>query len=177
MDTALLYSLLPVEIILSLFTILVGYFIISLPKSYKAKFILIPLLIVGSFFTFTWFEKVLGYPAYVSLQEQVIILSHRVTFIEDKKFIELWTLPMKDRSRSRLVIIPWTQEQEEELQRAKVKRGKKGEVIIGVPRKGRGKQQSGDGAPFFEFKNLSPRVFVPKHERSLGEPYPNTPQP
>lgn len=160
MEAQLIQSLLPLEIAVSLFFIIAAYLIIKLPRSYRTKLILIPLLVVFTFFTFTWFAETLGYPVHQTPKDKIIILSYRVAKVDDKKYIELWTLNPKDFSRSRLVAIPWTKEQEEQLRGAQKRRGQEGSLIIGEMKKK--KQQNGNVVPFLEFKNLNPRIVAPK---------------
>ncbi len=167
-ETQLLQSLLPLEIVISLLFIITAYLVIKLPRSYKLKLIIIPLLVVGSFFTFSYFADTLGYPVHQTPGERIIVLDYRVNETDQGKFIEIWTLPFKqsaNEERSRLIAIPWTKEQEEQLRNAKRNRGQSGQLIVGELKK-RMNRQGRPGSPFFEFKNLSPKFFSPKHNNN-----------
>ena len=156
-DVGLLRSLLPVELVLSLFAIVAAYLVISLPRSYKIKLLIIPLIVIGSFFIFTWFESSLGYPVRMSVKEDAIILNYRVGVISGEKVIELWTLSPKDMSRSRLVAIKWTQQREKNLRNAKKQKG-----VTVVRRK---KSNLDDTNDNLEFVHISPEELAPKQER------------
>lgn len=114
--------------LLVLFTILVSfytYLLVKVPNKYTLKWIGIPLLLVGSYFSYIEYGQSLGYAVPNIPDGQFVYIAHHPV---NKQTLELWVV--EKNGRSRVYSLPWSKLLEQKLTTAEERKGK-GIVTIG----------------------------------------------
>lgn len=123
--------------LLILFTIMVAfytYLLIKVPQKYMFKWIGIPLLLIGSYFSYTAYEQSLGFAVPIIPDGQFIYIAHRVI---SKVEVELWII--EANGKSRVYLIPRSALLEQKLDKAKER------ASLGIVQLGRLKGKRGNG--------------------------------
>lgn len=115
--------------------------LLKVPLKYGVKFALIPLIIFTTFALLAKGEDLLGRPYAMIPKGKFEFIDYRVTIQEGVKEIELWVVQDK---KSRLIIMPYSESNEQELAKAKSRKRQ------GSREKGefRGKKQIDEGGGF-----------------------------
>jgi len=103
MDFALFKLMSPLLILFSTVVAFYTYLLIKVPNRYIFKWVGIPLLLLGSYFSYIEYGKSLGYPLPIVPEGRFVYLAHHTT---GNDIIELWVL--QANGRSRLFLIPRT---------------------------------------------------------------------
>lgn len=122
--------------LLVLFTILAAfytYLLVKVPNKYMLKWVGIPLLLIGSYFSYIEYGQSLGYAVPNIPDGQFVYIAHHPI---NRELVELWVI--EKNGRSRVYSLPWSKLLEDKLLGAQTKAAK-GIVQIGKLRLKRGK--------------------------------------
>ena len=100
------------------------FLFISARVPFWIRFVGIPLVLSLTIWGYSQLDDMLGYPYWGLPAEEVILLGYDVQQKEDQLEIVIW---VREETTSRLYVIPWSPEREEQLKEAteKMKTGKK----------------------------------------------------
>ena len=145
---------------LVLITLMCLWAIISIPKNYLFKSLLIPVMIGIAISTWYTYNSILGYGTEFKADDKVVYHSH-VSNKKQKRIYVLLTTFGDDEPR--LHIYPWSKKLEEQLDKAS-KKGTQGIMIVGELRAK--KKQFGDrlnlDSDEFIFYDMPPNEWMPK---------------
>ena len=144
---------------LVLITLICLWVLISIPKNYLFKSLLIPVMILVAVSTWYTYNAILGYGTEFRPDKEVVYHSH----VADKKGGKIYILLTTfGDDAPRLHIYPWSEELEKQLQGAGDKQ-KEGVLVVGKIEKDRpslSRPLSSDEE--WQFYEMPPNVFMPK---------------
>ena len=145
---------------LVIITLMCLWAIISIPKNYLFKSLLIPVMIGIAISTWYTYNSILGYGTEFKADDKVIYHSHVSAKKQERIYILLTSF---GDDEPRLHIYPWSEELEKQLDKAKEK-GSQGIMIVGELRKQ--KKQYGAvlnlDAEEYIFYDMPPNEWMPK---------------
>ena len=145
---------------LILITLMCLWALISIPKNYLFKSLLIPAMILVAISTWYTYNAILGYGTEFKPTEQVVYHSHVADKKADKIYILLTTF---GDDAPRLHIYPWSEELEEQLQGADGQQSA-GVLVVGMLNKKDPKNSRPleDDDSEWVFYMMPPNEFMPK---------------
>ena len=144
---------------LVLITLICLWVLISIPKNYLFKSLLIPIMILVAVSTWYTYNAILGYGTEFKPTKEVVYHSH----VADKKAGKIYVLLTAfGESTPRLHIYPWSEELEKQLQGADGQ-NKAGILVVGEIRK----DEPNQSRPIpddekWQFYVMPPNEFMPK---------------
>ena len=145
---------------LVLITLMCLWAIISIPKNYLFKSLLIPAMILVAISTWYTYNAILGYGTEFKTTEQVVYHSHVADQKADKIYILLTAF---GEDAPRLHIYPWSEELEKQLQGADGQ-NQAGVLVVGMMNKKDPKNSRPleDDESEWQFYIMPPNEFMPK---------------
>ena len=145
---------------LILITLICLWAIISIPKNYLFKSLLVPVMILVAISTWYTYNAILGYGTEFKPTQEVVYHSH----VADKKAGKIYILLTAfGEDEPRLHIYPWTEELEEQLQGADGQQSA-GVLVVGMINKKDPKNSRPleDDDSEWVFYMMPPNEFMPK---------------
>ena len=141
-------------------TLMCLWALISIPKNYLFKSILIPLMIGVAVSTWYTYNAILGYGTEYKPSDKVVYLYHLSDKIEKKIYLLIVKAGEKE---PRLHIYPYSKKLEEALEEAK-KKGAQGIMVVGELKKEKRKTSNRRIAnqEEYRFYEMPPNVWMPK---------------
>ena len=141
-------------------TLMCLWALISIPKNYLFKSILIPLMIGVAVSTWYTYNAILGYGTEYKPSDKVVYLYHLSDKIEKKIYLLIVKAGEKE---PRLHIYPYSKNLEEALEEEK-KRGAQGIMVVGELKKEKRKTSDRKVAnqEEYRFYEMPPNVWMPK---------------
>lgn len=136
------------------------FLIIKLPLQYKLKYVTIPIVLLITYILIIAGEDVLGRPYDIYPVGKFDMVDYRVVSSGGNKKIEVWVI---QKNKSRLLIIPYSAEQEQQLAKSKTKRQKGTQQQGQFMRKGKNSGNGNTDSLEFADKPLQ-SVLPPKGE-------------
>jgi len=128
-------------------------------KSVMLKYIVIPIILIIIYASFTINDQFIGRPRYETPQYQFIFKSYSTSTIKDKKYITMWIV---DKDGDLLIRFPWTEEIFKALEKAK-KRSEEGLTQIGKFNKKQKQEKYNEEEPdTLEFYDFPVEKIYPK---------------
>ena len=148
--------------------ILACILLLKVPMRYAIKFALIPIIIFSTYVLLIQGEDLLGRPYDKIPVGKFEFIDYRVAIVDGVKKIELWVLQDK---KSRLHIVPYSTNMEEQLARAKSRKSK------GSRERGEFGPDNGNSQPNFSIAEIPvEETMTPKEERTEDAPHELTPE-
>lgn len=137
--------------------VLCCFLIIRLPLQYKLKYVTIPIVLLITYILIIAGEDVLGRPYDIYPSGKFDMMDYRVVTTNSNKKIEIWVI---QKGKSRLLLIPYSAEREQQLAKSKTK-GKKGMPQQGQFSKRTGKNSDHGDSESLEFSDKPLRSILP----------------
>ena len=144
---------------LILITLMCLWALISIPKNYLFKSLLIPVMILEAISTWYTYNAILGYGTEFKPTKEVVYHSHVADKKADKIYILLTTF---GDDAPRLHIYPWSEELEKQLEGADGQ-NRGGVLVVGIIKKNKvanSKLMSGEEP--YQFYIMPPNEWMPK---------------
>lgn len=115
----MLEQFLPLLMLFVAMTMFVVFLITKIPRTYWFKWIAIPVMMLGSFYSYHIYDSMFGYAYPISTIERSLYVGYRIKEdpTKEEKNIELWVANLKNGT-SRLYVIPWSKKSEKALKSA-----------------------------------------------------------
>ena len=144
---------------LVLITLMCLWAIISIPKNYLFKSLLVPVMILVAVSTWYTYNAILGYGTEFKPAKEVVYHSHVADKRADKIYVLLTTF---GENEPRLHIYPWSEELEEKLKGADGQK-KAGVLVVGkIKREAPGRNLPTSDKEKWVFYIMPPNEFMPK---------------
>jgi len=140
--------------------------LVKVATKYSVKFASIPLILLVTYVLLVQGEGLMGRPYDSIPMGKFEFLEYRVTQLDDYKAIEVWVLQKK---KSRLYVIPYSEQMDQELARAKSKREKGSRMIGEFGEKKKGQLHEPQD---LTMTDITPEMIMPPKE---GEAVPQEP--
>jgi len=144
---------------LILITLMCLWALISIPKNYLFKSLLIPVMILVAISTWYTYNAILGYGTEFKPTQEVVYHSHVADKKADKIYVLLTTF---GEDAPRLHIYPWSEELEKQLEGADGEK-KAGVLVVGMIRQNEpaNSRLMSDDEPY-QFYIMPPNEWMPK---------------
>lgn len=115
----MLNQFLPLLMLFVAMSTFVVFLITKIPRTYWFKWVAIPVMMLGSFYSYHIYDSMFGYAYPIATIERSLYLSYRIKedSTTEEKNIELWIANLRS-STSRLYLIPWSEKSEKALKDA-----------------------------------------------------------
>lgn len=140
--------------------ILTCILLIKVPMRYAIKFALVPIIIFSTFVLLVEGEKLLGRPYDMIPVGKFEFIEYRVIVKDGIKKIELWVIQDKE---SRLHLIPYSEQTEQEMAKAKTRRDR------GMRERGEFTDKDGDGIDDLSIADIPmEEIVTPKEDEPVN---------